>query len=218
MSATVCASPTCGKETESNLKCPVCLKEGINATFCNQTCFRGSWATHKAVHKKAPGDSSPYDPFPEYNYSGDLRALYPLTPRRAVPKHIKKPDYADNGRPISEIKNDRIGKITQLTGKDLTKIRKVGILGREVLDITASYIKPGITTEELDAILHKECIKRNAYPSPLNYYNFPKSFCTSVNEVIWHGITDNTVLKDGDIVNLDVSVYYLGFHLDLNET
>ena len=91
------------------------------------------------------------------------------------------PDYAQNGRPISEIKNDRVGKITILSEKEIEKVRKVGILSREILDITASHIKPGITSDELDAILHKECIKRNAYPSPLNYYNFPKSICTSIN-------------------------------------
>lgn len=91
-------------------------------------------------------------------------------------------------------------------------------MGREILDAVAAHVRPGITTDELDAIVHKETVKRNAYPSPLNYYNFPKSFCTSINEVVCHGIPDQTVLKDGDIINLDVSLYYLGFHADLNET
>jgi methionyl aminopeptidase len=66
--------------------------------------------------------------------------------------------------------------------------------------------------------VHDETVKRNAYPSPLNYYEFPKSVCTSVNEVICHGIPDYTELKSGDIVNLDVSVFFNGYHGDLNET
>ena len=213
----ICASPSCGKETDSALKCPICLKDEVTSVFCNQTCFRSSWSGHKSIHKPENG-AEEYNPFTSFDYTGDLRPSYPLSARRSVPKHIKLPDYADLGKPISEIKNDRIGKITQYSPKDIEKIRKVAKISREVLDIAASHIKPGVTTDEIDAILHKECIKRNAYPSPLNYYNFPKSLCTSVNEVICHGIPDKTKLKDGDIVNLDVTVYYLGFHSDLNET
>lgn len=213
----ICTSPTCGKPTDSALKCPICLKEGISNVFCNQNCFRSSWQHHKSIHKSETGDEE-YNPFPSYSFSGELRPVYPLTPKRPIPKHIKLPDYAQNGRPISEIKNDRLGKIETLSEKDIGKIRKVAKISREILDITASHIKPGITTDEIDAILHKECIKRNAYPSPLNYYNFPKSLCTSVNEVICHGIPDKYKLKDGDIINLDVTIYYLGFHSDLNET
>ncbi|KAG0183567.1 Methionine aminopeptidase 1 [Apophysomyces sp. BC1034] len=97
-------------------------------------------------------------------------------------------------------------------------MRKVCKLAREVLDIGAAAIRPGITTDEIDRIIHEATIERNAYPSPLNYYNFPKSVCTSVNEVICHGIPDKRPLKDGDIVNIDVTCYYGGFHGDLNET
>lgn len=215
MSAT-CASPSCGKETESALKCPLCLKEGISSVFCDQNCFRDSYTSHKAIHQKEGVDE--YDPFPEFKYTGELRPVYPLSVRRSVAKHIKLPDYAKEGKPISEIKNDRVGRIPQLSPKEIEKIKKTAKISREILDITASHIKPGVTTDELDAILHKECMKRNAYPSPLNYYNFPKSLCTSVNEVICHGIPDKYVLKDGDIINLDVTIYYLGFHSDLNET
>lgn len=214
----ICAATNCGKETESALKCPVCIKDGITSVYCDQKCFRGNWASHKSIHKNEDGSDEPYEPFPTFQYTGALRPVYPLTPRREVPKHIKRPDYAQQGKPISEIKNDRIGKFAQFTGKDLEKIRKVSKISREILDITASHVKPGITTDELDAILHRECVKRNCYPSPLNYYNFPKSMCTSVNEIICHGIPDKYVLQDGDIINLDVTIFYLGFHSDLNET
>lgn len=87
-----------------------------------------------------------------------------------------------------------------------------------MLDVAAAAVRPGITTDEIDEIVHNETIKRGAYPSPLNYYNFPKSVCTSVNEIICHGVPDKYVLKEGDIVNLDVSLYYQGMHADLNET
>jgi len=91
-------------------------------------------------------------------------------------------------------------------------------LAREVLDIAAAAVRPGITTDAIDAIVHDAIIKRNAYPSPLNYRNFPKSVCTSINEAICHGIPDQRKLQEGDIINIDVTLYYDGFHGDLNET
>ncbi len=97
-------------------------------------------------------------------------------------------------------------------------MRTVCRLAREVLDIAAKHIQVGVTTDELDRIVHEATIERNAYPSPLNYRGFPKSCCTSVNEVICHGIPDQRPLQEGDIVNIDVTLYYDGFHGDLNET
>lgn len=97
-------------------------------------------------------------------------------------------------------------------------MRRVGLLAREVLDIVASEAKPGVTTDYLDEVCHRECLKRDSYPSPLNYCKFPKSICTSPNEVICHGIPDQRPLVDGDILNLDVTLYHGGFHGDINET
>lgn len=91
-------------------------------------------------------------------------------------------------------------------------------LGREVLDEAARVCDVGVTTDEIDRIVHEACIERECYPSPLNYYEFPASCCTSVNEVICHGIPDTRPLKDGDICNVDITVYHRGFHGDLNET
>jgi methionyl aminopeptidase len=79
-------------------------------------------------------------------------------------------------------------------------------------------VKVGTTTDEIDRAVHDAAIERNCYPSPLNYYTFPKSCCTSVNEVICHGIPDQYELQDGDICNIDVSLYHDGFHTDLNDT
>jgi len=88
----------------------------------------------------------------------------------------------------------------------------------EVLATAGKMAKAGTTTDEIDRVVHDECIERNCYPSPLNYKGFPKSCCTSINEAICHGIPDQRELQDGDIVNLDVSVFYDGFHGDMNET
>lgn len=76
----------------------------------------------------------------------------------------------------------------------------------------------GATTDEIDRIVHEACIERSCYPSPLNYQGFPKSCCTSVNEVICHGIPDLRPLEDGDILNIDISLYHGGVHADLNDT
>jgi methionyl aminopeptidase len=104
------------------------------------------------------------------------------------------------------------------SAEDIAGIREACRIGREVLDAASAIVRAGITTDEIDAVVHEETIKRDAYPSPLNYYQFPKSVCTSVNEVICHGIPDFRPLVEGDIVNLDISVYYNGYHADLNET
>merc|ERR1712091_751571 len=97
-------------------------------------------------------------------------------------------------------------------GKDIEMMRAAGRCAREVLDATGRAVKPGVTTDELDAVAHAATIERGAYPSPLNYHGFPKSICTSVNEVICHGIPDDVPLREGDVVNVDVTVYLDGFH------
>ena len=96
-------------------------------------------------------------------------------------------------------------------------MRESGRIAREVLDAAGRMVRPGISTDEIDRVAHEEAIARGAYPSPLNYHGFPKSCCTSINEVICHGIPDSTVLKDGDLVNIDITVFYNGFHGDCSE-
>jgi methionyl aminopeptidase len=108
--------------------------------------------------------------------------------------------------------------IKVLTPVEIEAMKKVCKMGREILDIGGNAIKVGVTTDEIDRLIHEATIERNAYPSPLNYNGFPKSCCTSVNEAICHGIPDQRPLQDGDILNIDVSVYFEGFHADLNET
>lgn len=97
-------------------------------------------------------------------------------------------------------------------------VRLAAKLAREALEEVAANIRPGITTDELDKILVNAAIQRNCYPSPLGYHGYPKSVCTSVNEVICHGIPDQRPLKDGDLLNIDVTLFHNGFHGDLNAT
>ncbi|KAM7243019.1 hypothetical protein CapIbe_005513 [Capra ibex] len=203
------------------------------AGYAGQECFKGSWATHKLLHKKAKDEKAKRevsswtvegdintDPWAGYRYTGKLRPHYPLMPTRPVPSYIQRPDYADHPLGMSESEQALKGtsQIKLLSSEDIEGMRLVCRLAREVLDIAAGMIKPGVTTEEIDHAVHLACIARNCYPSPLNYYNFPKSCCTSVNEVICHGIPDRRPLQEGDIVNVDITLYRNGYHGDLNET
>lgn len=115
--------------------------------------------------------------FHNYEFTGPLRPGT-VSPMMEVPEHIKRPDYAKTGHSKSE-EAEGPG-IEYKTEKDIQGMREACRVGREVLDIASSYVKPGITTDEIDKVVFDECIKRNAYPSPLNYYFFPKSVCTLV--------------------------------------
>ncbi|XP_006459789.1 hypothetical protein AGABI2DRAFT_149798 [Agaricus bisporus var. bisporus H97] len=220
-----CQSDSCPNgNPPSRLECPTCNKIGIKGSFfCGQECFKGAWKKHKILHDLAKPGTLPtnsgdtFNPWVNFNFTGSLRPLYPLSPTREVPAHIPRPDYATDGIPKMEMR--RMGQPPRiLDSAEQEKMRTVCKLGREILDIAAAAIRPGITTDEIDEIVHKATIERNAYPSPLNYRNFPKSVCTSVNEVICHGIPDQRKLQEGDIVNLDISLYHDGVHGDLNET
>lgn len=137
---------------------------------------------------------------------------------REVPSHIDCPDYAETGNPISEMELRGNTSIKILNDEEIKGMRVACRLGREVLDEAAKVVRIGVTTDEIDKVVHEACIKRDCYPSPLNYHGFTKSCCTSVNEVICHGIPDKRPLENGDIVNIDISVFHNGFHGDLNET
>ncbi|RMZ89091.1 hypothetical protein DV736_g3681, partial [Chaetothyriales sp. CBS 134916] len=157
-----------------------------------------------------------YNPYPTYPFTGTLRPEYPLSNKRVVPKSIPHPEWSESGIPnYPYVKRNTIVALDQ-TG--IAGMRKVCRLAREVLDIAAAAAKPGVTTDYIDEVVHKACIERKSYPSPLNYNHFPKSVCTSVNEVICHGIPDQRKLQDGDILNIDVSLFHEGYHGDLNET
>ena len=95
-----------------------------------------------------------------------------------MPTHIPRPDYADDGFPTSEMAVKGSSKIKVLTPEEIAGMREACRLGREILDLGAAGLDVGVTTDEIDRIVHEACIERNCYPSPLNYHHFPKSCCT----------------------------------------
>ena len=135
-----------------------------------------------------------------------------LSPRRTVPAAIERPEYAVSGEPSSRTSRD------VRTPEELERMRIAGRIAAEVLIEVGEAVAPGVTTDELDRIGHEACIRHGAYPSPLNYRGFPKSLCTSVNEIICHGIPDSRKLQEGDIVNVDVTAFIGGVHGDTNAT
>jgi len=135
-----------------------------------------------------------------------------LSPRRTVPAGIARPEYAVTGQP-----SERDGR-AERTPDEIEAMRVAGRIAAEVLVEVGAAVAPGVTTDELDRIGHEACVARGAYPSPLNYRGFPKSLCTSVNEIICHGIPDSRKLVEGDIVNVDVTAFIGGVHGDTNAT
>lgn len=135
-----------------------------------------------------------------------------VSPRLDVPGHIARPEYVGKQAPAPWRGPD------VMTPEQIEKIRIAAKLGAQALAEVGKAVVPGVTTDELDRIGHEFLMDNNAYPSTLGYRGFPKSLCTSVNEVICHGIPDSTVLQDGDIVNIDVTAYIEGMHGDNNAT
>ena len=131
-----------------------------------------------------------------------------ISPRRAVPAHIDRPEYMYHSGPEVVTAGDIKSPET------IEKIRVAGRIAAQTLQVVGEAVRPGVTTDELDRIGHEFIISHNAYPSCLGYMGFPKSLCTSINEVICHGIPDDRPLEDGDIVNVDITAYYDGVHGD----
>ncbi|GJQ66353.1 hypothetical protein Trydic_g4393 [Trypoxylus dichotomus] len=136
-----------------------------------------------------------------------------VSPIRTVPKHIKTPNYILGSPTMSVPDIPEIKSEIQIAG-----MRDSCRLAAKLLQIIGQFIQVGKTTDEVDYFAHDLIISNNAYPSPLNYKNFPKSICTSVNNVACHGIPDNRPLKSGDIINVDITVYYNGYHGDCSKT
>ncbi|AXE54617.1 type I methionyl aminopeptidase [Aurantimicrobium sp. MWH-Uga1] len=135
-----------------------------------------------------------------------------LSPERHVPSNIIRPPYVGKTTPPAHTTGDVYDAET------IEKIRRAGKISSQALDLIGSVIKPGMTTDEIDQIGHDYVISHGAYPSTLGYRGYPKSLCTSVNEVICHGIPDDTVIQEGDLVNVDITSYLEGVHGDTNRT
>ncbi|MGC6478402.1 MAG: type I methionyl aminopeptidase [Ilumatobacteraceae bacterium] len=135
-----------------------------------------------------------------------------ISPMRLVPDTIPRPSYADTG--IVDNWDEPLVKSPEV----IERMRHSGKIAAEVLRLAGEFLEPGKTTDEVDAYVHNLFIERGAYPSTLNYHGYPKSLCSSANEVICHGIPDSRVMLDGDIMNLDVTGFVGGVHGDTNAT
>jgi methionyl aminopeptidase len=162
----------------------------------NDPCWCGSGRKFKRCHKSSEERLRPGT----------------ITAPRPVPDTIARPDYARDGEPRRwaepRVKSDDV----------IARMRVAGKAAAEILQLAGDAVAVGVTSDEIDALVHDACIERGGYPSPLNYRGFPKSVCTSVNEVICHGIPDDRAFRDGDIVNIDVTIFLDGVHGDTNAT
>jgi methionyl aminopeptidase len=135
-----------------------------------------------------------------------------LSPTRQVPASIPAPEYVGRPGPArftgSEVKD----------AATIGRIRVAGQIAAQALREVGRHVAPGVTTDELDRLGHEFLVAHGAYPSTLGYKGFPKSLCTSVNEVVCHGIPDSTQLRDGDIVNIDITAFVDGVHGDTDAT
>ncbi len=134
-----------------------------------------------------------------------------LSPTRAVRSGIPRPEYVGRTEP-------QVARGDIYTPDEIERIRVSGRIAAQAVEAVGAAVRPGVTTDELDAIAHDFLVAHDAYPSTLGYRGYPKSSCTSLNEVVCHGIPDDTVLQDGDILNVDITAFHGGMHGDLNRT
>jgi len=130
---------------------------------------------------------------------------------RQVPAHIAAPEYVGKKRP-------QTGESDVKDPETIERMRVAGRIAAQALAEVGRHVQPGVTTDELDRVGHEFMLDHGAYPSTLGYRGYPKSLCTSLNEVICHGIPDDTVIDDGDIVNIDITAFIGGVHGDTNAT
>ncbi|KAL9246223.1 hypothetical protein vseg_019785 [Gypsophila vaccaria] len=136
-----------------------------------------------------------------------------VSPALPVPDHIVKPPY------VGSLELPEISSEYQIhDSESITRMREACELAARVLEYAGTLVRPSVTTDEIDKAVHKMIVENGAYPSPLGYGGFPKSVCTSVNECMCHGIPDSRQLQDGDIINIDVTVYLNGYHGDTSKT
>ena len=135
-----------------------------------------------------------------------------VSPRRAVTATIERPEYVDRATP------DKFLSPEVKDAETIELMRVAGRIAARAMAAAAAVIAPGVTTDEVDRVGHEFLLDHGAYPSTLGYRGFPPSLCTSVNEVVCHGIPDSRRLEDGDIVNIDITAYFGGVHGDTDAT
>ncbi|MEN9798116.1 MAG: type methionyl aminopeptidase [Pseudomonadota bacterium] len=172
----------------------------------NDACWCGSGQKYKKCHRgeDATGTRTAAAPAAKRVMPGVV------SPRRPVPAHVPPTDYFESGIPGKGAPGD--------PATALQRLRRACRAAAEVLQETAAALAPGVTTDFIDGVCHEAYLKRGGFPSTLNYHGFPKSLCTSVNDVILHGIPDSRPLEEGDVINLDITIYLDGMHGDCSAT
>ncbi|KAF2315377.1 hypothetical protein GH714_039063 [Hevea brasiliensis] len=233
--ATALSCVQCGKP--AHLQCPKCMELKLpreGAAFCTQDCFKACWSSHKSVHVKAKlsslgtGSTGEQDlgvlnegwqyclrrgqsrtpKLPHFDWTGKLRP-YPISPMRVVPSHIDQPDWAVDGIPKIE-PNSELQRVVEIKTPDqIQRMRETCKIAREALDAAARVIRPGVTTDEIDRVVHEATIAADS-----GYIGVTSCFSYDLLKLVYLFIE----IRDGDIVNVDVTVYYKGVHGDLNET
>jgi methionyl aminopeptidase len=149
--------------------------------------------------------------FGQFHYLKPSLSL-PKMDMQKFPPSVALPPYLAK-RGITDVESFR-----QKTPLEIQGVRDACKYAAEVLSTAASHVRPGITTLELDSLILQKCLDLQCYPSPLGYAGFPKSVCTSVNNVVVHGVPSERPLMEGDIINIDITTFYKGFHGDTSAT
>lgn len=177
-----------------------------------ELCWCGSGALHRHCHRpfERPGPGAALY-LAAHSFPWAVHPA-PTGPRRPPPRGVAAPDYAARGVPRAR----RVPEVR--TPDEIAALRRACRHAAELLVLLAGLVAPGVTTGELDDAAYRECERRGVYPSTLNYHGYEKSICTSVNEVICHGIPDSRQLQSGDTLNIDVTVFCDGVHGDCSAT
>ncbi|XP_017042922.1 methionine aminopeptidase 1D, mitochondrial [Drosophila ficusphila] len=173
--------------------------------FLNRILMQNAPARSFFQFGKAKGDTGKYE---------QIISTGLVSPERSVPDDIKKPKYYFENLPPG----NTLGSPEIKTPDQIEAMRKSGKLAAQILRECGKLATVGTTTDEIDAFAHEKIIEAKAYPSPLRYAGFPKSICTSINNIACHGIPDDRQLANGDIINIDVTVFLNGYHGDCSET
>jgi methionyl aminopeptidase len=187
----------------------VAARPPVKIPKANESCWCGSEKKYKKCHQ-----DDDVDFFRRERASLETSKIRPghISAMRQVPAHIPRPDYALTGKPSRGDGNN------VRSAEELLRMRVACQAAAKLLRLASEQLRPGMTTDDIDIFVHEKTIEMGGYPSTLNYHGFRKSLCTSVNEVICHGIPDDRKLLMGDIVNLDVTIFLNGMHGDCNGT
>ncbi|KAJ2704114.1 hypothetical protein FB645_003537 [Coemansia sp. IMI 203386] len=180
-----------------------------------RTLTTGTTLCHPRIRRRSAINSADFGSYERITPA----SLVPCKPQptepslASIPAHIDRPPYAKTGMPPAWP-----SQIPTLAKEQIERLREASRVARDALALGRRMVRAGVTTAEIDAEMHKYIVSQNGYPSCLNYMGFPKAVCTSVNNVIAHGIPDSRPLVNGDFINLDVTVFKHGFHGDTSAT